>query len=86
MAASFLQRFVKKGTKWMHIDMAGVMHNIPVPYVARPVAFFAFVRLLMVFPASYLREGMTGIPVRTLVEYLRNEGKVEGKLLGPYEP
>ena len=31
VAATFLEKFVKRGTPWMHIDMAGVMHNIPVP-------------------------------------------------------
>lgn len=52
-AAIFLKEFVEC-SRWMHIDMAGVM-NVSDKSLN-----------------SYLISGMTGIPVRTLIEFASN--------------
>lgn len=53
-AAAFLREFVKKDTKWMHCDIAGVMGNST--------------------DQAYTGKGMSGRPMRTLVEFVLREG------------
>ncbi|XP_063706750.1 cytosol aminopeptidase-like [Culicoides brevitarsis] len=52
-AAAFLREFVKKDTKWMHCDIAGVMGNCT--------------------DQPYTGKGMSGRPLRTLVEFVLRE-------------
>lgn len=56
-AAAFLREFVQKDTKWMHIDMAGVMGGCT--------------------DQSYSGKGMSGRPLRTLVEFVEREAGIK---------
>jgi len=59
-AARFLEHFVADWP-WVHLDMAGSEFYIPG---------------LDQTPRRYVPQGATGVPLRTLVEYLRGVGSV----------